>query len=87
MCLQDHLQCLESVLGHIFEDLPECSNAQWLVSWNREVLLTVSIAAGEPYVAAVLPGDGVAKLSKLFGQISPVEIPRDSYRVNNSWRT
>jgi hypothetical protein len=38
-------------------------------------------------VAAALPGDGVAKLSKLFGHISPVEIPRDSHRVNNSWRT
>ena len=74
-------------MGHIFEDLPECSNAQWLVSWNREVLLTVSIAPGEPYVAAALPRDGVAKLSKPFGQISPVEIPGDSHKVNNSWRT
>ena len=75
------------VIGHIFEDLPECSNPQWLVSWNREVLLTVSIAPGEPHVTAALPGDGVAKLSKPFGQISPVEIPRDSHRVNNSCRT
>jgi hypothetical protein len=38
-------------------------------------------------VAAALPGDGVAKLSKPFGQISPVEIPGDSHRVNNSCRT
>ena len=75
------------VIGHIFEDLPECSNAQWLVSWNREVLLTASDDPGEPHVAAALPGDGVAKLSKPFGQISPVEIPGDSHKVNNSCRT
>jgi hypothetical protein len=38
-------------------------------------------------VAAALPGDAVAKLSKLLGQISSVEIPGDSHRVNNSCRT
>jgi hypothetical protein len=38
-------------------------------------------------VAAALPGDGVAKLSKPFGQFCPVEIPWDSHRVNNSCRT
>ena len=75
------------VIGHIFEDLPECSNAQWLVSWNREVLLTASIDPSEPHVAAALSGDAVAKLSKLLGQISSVEIPWDSHRVNNSCRT
>ena len=75
------------LIGHIFENLPEGSNAQWLVSWNREVLLTASIDPSEPHVAAALSGDAVAKLSKLLGQISSVEIPWDSHRVNNSCRT
>ncbi len=75
------------VIGNIFEDLPECADTQWLVSWNREMLLTANVDSGEPHVAAALPGDGVAKLSKPFGQISPVEIPGDSHKVNNSCRT
>lgn len=75
------------VIGHIVEDLPECANAQWLVSWNREMLLTANVDPGEPHVAAALPGDGVAELSKPLGQISSVEIPEDSHRVNNSCRT
>ena len=75
------------LIGHIFEDLPEGSNAQWLVSWNGEVLFLASINPSEPHVAAALSGDAVAKLSKLLGQISSVEIPGDSHRVNNSCRT
>jgi hypothetical protein len=38
-------------------------------------------------VAVALSGDAVAKLSKLLGQISSVEIPGDSQSVNNSCRT
>ena len=75
------------LISLIFENLPEGSNAQWLVSWNREVLLTASIDPSEPHVAAALSGDAVAKLSKLIGEISTVEIPGDSHRVNNSCRT
>lgn len=75
------------LISHIFENLPEGSNTQWLVSWNREVLLTASIDPSEPHVAAALSGDAVAKLSKLLGQISSVEIPGDSQSVNNSCRT
>ncbi len=75
------------LIGHIFEDLPEGSKAQWLVSWNGEVLFLATINPSEPHVAAALSGDAVAKLSKLFGQISSVEIPGDSHRVNNSCRT
>jgi hypothetical protein len=78
---------LVRLISHIFENLPEGSNAQWLVSWNREVLLTASIDPSEPHVAAALSGDAVAKLSKLLGQISSVEIPGDSQSVNNSCRT
>ena len=75
------------LISHIFENLPEGSNAQWLVSWNREVLLTASNDPSEPHVAAALSGDAVAKLSKLLGQISSVEVPGDSQSVNNSCRT
>ena len=75
------------LISHIFENLPEGSNAQWLVSWNREVLLTASNDPSEPHVAAALSGDAVAKLSELLGQISSVEIPGDSQSVNNSCRT
>ena len=75
------------LIGHIFEDLPEGSNAQWLVSWNGEVLFLASINPSEPHVSAALSGDAVPKLSKLFGQISSVEIPWDSQSVNNSCRT
>ena len=73
--------------GHIFEDLPERTNPQWLVGRNGEVLFLASINPSEPHVAAALSGDAVAKLSKLLGQISSVEIPGDSHRVNNSCRT
>ena len=75
------------LISHIFENLPEGSNAQLLVSWNREVLLTASNDPSEPHVAAALSGDAVAKLSELLGQISSVEIPGDSQSVNNSCRT
>ena len=75
------------LISHIFENLPEGSNAQWLVSWNREMLLTASNDPSEPHVAAALSGDAVAKLSKLLGQISSVEVPGDSQSVNNSCRT
>ena len=75
------------LISHIFENLPEGSNAQWLVSWNREVLLTARNDPSEPHVAAALSGDAVAKLSKLLGQISSVEVPGDSQSVNNSCRT
>ena len=75
------------VIGHIFEDLPECSNPQWLVGRNGEVLFLASINPSEPHVAAALSGNAVAKLSKLLGQISSVEIPGDSQSVNNSCRT
>lgn len=75
------------VIGHIFEDLPEHSNPQWLVGRNGEVLFLASINPSEPHVATALPGDAVAKLSKLLGQISSVEIPGDSQSVNNSCRT
>ena len=75
------------LISHIFENLPEGSNAQWLVSWNREVLFLASINPSEPHVAAALSGDAVAKLSKLLGQISSVEVPGDSQSVNNSCRT
>ena len=75
------------VIGHIFEDLPERTNTQWLVDRNGEVLFLASSNPSEPHVAAALSGDAVAKLSKLLVQISSVEIPWDSYRVNNSCRT
>ena len=75
------------VIGHIFEDLPERTNTQWLVDRNGEVLFLASSTPREPHVAAALSGDAVAKLSKLLVQISSVEIPWDSYRVNNSCRT
>ena len=75
------------VIGSIFEDMPEGANAQWLVSWNRERLLTANVDSGEPHVAASLPCDGVAELSKPFGQIIAVEIPGDSHKVNISCRT
>jgi hypothetical protein len=67
--------------------LPERSNTQWLVGSNGEVLFLVSFNPCEPHVAAALSGDAVSKLSKLLGQISSVEIPGDSHRVNNSCRT
>jgi hypothetical protein len=75
------------VIGHIFEDLPERSNPQWLVGRDGEVLFLASINPSGPHVAAALSGDAVAKLSKLLGQISSVEIPWDSQSVNNSCRT
>ena len=76
------------MIGHILEDLPERTNPhpQWLVGRNGEVLFLASINPSE-HVAAALPSDAVAKLSKLLGEISSVEIPGDSHRVNNSCRT
>jgi hypothetical protein len=38
-------------------------------------------------VAAALSGDAVAQPSELFGQVSAIEIPGDSHRVNNYCRT
>jgi hypothetical protein len=67
--------------------LPERTNTQWLVDRNGEVLFLASSNPSEPHVAAALSGDAVAKLSKLLVQISSVEIPWDSYMVNNSCRT
>jgi hypothetical protein len=75
------------VIGHIFEDLPERTNTQWLVGRNGEVLFLASSNPSEPHVAAALSGDALAKLSKLLGQISSIEIAWDSHRVNNSCRT
>ena len=75
------------LISHIFENLPEGFNAQWLVSWNREVLFLASINPSEPHEAAALSGDAVAKMYKLLGEISSFEIPWDSHRVNNSCRT
>lgn len=72
---------------HVLEDLPERSNTQWLVGWNGQVLFLVSIKSCEPHVASALSGYAGAKPSELFGQVSSVEIPGDSHRVNNSCRT
>ena len=72
---------------HVLEDLPERSNTQWLVGRNGQVLFLVSINPSERHGAAALSGDAVAKPSELFGQVSSVEIPGDSHRVNNSCRT
>ena len=54
------------VIGHIFEDLPERTNTQWLVGRDGEVLFLASINPSGPHVAAALSGDAVAKLSKLL---------------------
>lgn len=72
---------------HVLEDLPECSDPQWLVRRNGEMLLFVADNPSEPPMAAALSGDAVAKRSELFGQVSAVEIPGNPHRVNNSCRT